>query len=412
MKKLSIRKILMNKLILMLINYKCISFVEPFNETYFFDEYLLKYSEDTVNYRLYNSNHKQVLSSLPSRINYNKLSENYGKFADDVKCDTLQEQLMKAYPENIVDYTSIENFCKKITDILKSFNTLAFHGSFEGNKCIIVKYWMYEQLFKSIKREYVIKDMRPFLKILSNIWKDCVTDKNCNIDDARTYSDEDFNKINDLFDYAQDYDTIKSAINPTNKECSDEYMDYLNKGFQTYNAVKQDCSINLNKPYCVNFRELENIYEMNNLSNKICVKVNNYLNFSPEIFDSHYVYDSETEEWKKKDLGDGAQEMEDPEDEEEDTSVKEIASNELQDPERMIQVGHNLQLEQGPLYSQAESHTLSPSPFSTHDNIRKAVIPVSGGLLSLFMFYKVRINNTLKGMPYYIRTLLCCVHIY
>ncbi|VUZ99320.1 PIR protein [Plasmodium vivax] len=345
---------------------------------------------------------KQVLSSLPSRINYNKLTENYGKFADYVKCDTLREQLMKAYPGKLVAYTSIEQFCEKLTDILRSFNKLVFSGSFQDHKCIIVKYWMYEQLFKSIKSEYVITDMSRFLEILSNIWKDCITDKNCNIDDARTYSDEDFNKINDLFDYAQDYDTIERAINPTTKECSDEYMSYLKKGIQTYNEIKQDCSNNSHKPNCVQFSKLKSIYEMNsssnnmyemdNLSNKICEIENPSLKIALEVFDFPDDDDSEREEGKKKSLRMGAPEMEDEEGEEDedvDKGAIGITGNGLDDPARMLLLEQNVRLEHGiPSDLQAQSHTLSPSPPSTNDNLRKSVIPVSGGLLSLFMFYK------------------------
>ncbi|KMZ76976.1 hypothetical protein PVIIG_05874 [Plasmodium vivax India VII] len=353
---------------------------------------------------------KQVLSSLPSTINYKRLNENYGKYVDYGQSDKLCDQLKKTFPERLGDYTSIEEFCEKLTEILTRFNTLSFLGSFEENKCIIVKYWMYDQLFNFIKGEYVIQNMRPLLDILSSIWKDYITDKKCNLDDAHMYSEENFNKIKVLFDYAQDYNTIKSAIKPPKMECSDVYMNYLDKGVQIYKEIKQDCLNNSDKPYCLQFKNLETLYNMDNLSNKICEIENAYLKFSPEVFDSHDVEDSETEEGETKRLGEGAQEMEYVEDE--DTRDTEEAGDVLEDPARMLQLKQNVQLEKGPLYSQAESHTLSPSPFSTHDNIRKAVIPVSGGLLSLFMFYKVRINNTLKGMPYYIRTLLCCVHIY
>ncbi|CAI7722586.1 PIR protein [Plasmodium vivax] len=346
----------------------------------------------------------QVLSSLPSRINYDRLNKNYGKYANDVKCDTLRDELKEAFPEILRNYTNMQKFCETFIDILSSFDTLKFHGPFDDNKCIIVKYWMYDKLFNYIKNEYVITDMSRFLDILSSIWKGYITDTNCNLDDAHMYSDETFNKIKDLFDYAQDYDTINRAIKLTNKECSDEYMRYLEKGVQTYNAIKQDCPNTSDKHYCVQFRKLKNIYEMNNLSNnmykmddlsnKICEIVNPALRISQEVF----IFpddDSETEEVTKG-LGRGKQQMEIFEEEEEEERDKGdigIARNGLKDQKTLSQMENIVQLEPGdPLalqaQQQAQSHTLSPSPFSTHDNLRKSVIPVSGGLLSLFMFYK------------------------
>ncbi|SCA60164.1 VIR protein [Plasmodium vivax] len=332
----------------------------------------------------------QVLSSLPSTINYNKLNKNYGEYHNEVQCDKLHEELKKVYPEKLGDYKNIQKFCEKLTDILSRFNTLKFYGSLQDHKCIIVKYWMYDQLFNYIKGEYSIENMRPFLHILPSIWKGSITDTNCILDDVDIDSKEDFNKIKILFDYAQDYNTIKSAIKLPNKECSDEYMSYLKKGIETYNAFKQDCSDNSDEHYCVKFRNLKNIYEMDKLSNIICKIENPSLKYSLEAFNFPDEDDSEREERETKGLGKGKQQMEYFEEEEEvNKGGIGIAGNGLQDSGRMLQLDRSVQLEPGvPLDSQALSHSLSPSPLSTNDNLRKAVIPVSGGLLSLFMFYK------------------------
>ncbi|SCA83423.1 VIR protein [Plasmodium vivax] len=231
--------------------------------------------------------------------------------------------------------------------------------------------------------------MSPFLDILPSIWKGSITDTNCNLDDVHMNSEEDFNKMKDLFDYAQDYNTIINAIKPPNMECSDEYMRYLKKGVQTYNAIKEDCPNNSDKHYCLQFRNLKNIYEMDKLSNIICKIENPSLKYSLEAFNFPDEDDSEREERETKGLGKGKQQMEYFEEEEVNKGGIGIAGNGLQDSGRMLQLDRSVQLEPGvPLDSQALSHSLSPSPLSTNDNLRKAVIPVSGGLLSLFMFYK------------------------
>ncbi|SBS99829.1 PIR Superfamily Protein, partial [Plasmodium malariae] len=181
--------------------------------------------------------------SVPSKINYTYLDNNYKSYNSDKICNNLGE--------NLKDYSGVFEFCEILKGINERFDNLSLYGELGNNPCTVVKFWMYSRLFNL---HYKGKNGNDFNNIILKI-KEIINEddkiKKCNLFDF-PYLKEDFEKMKNLYDYATNYDTIKRHIEDNTYMCTKNMYDYIIKNDELYVTEKDKCKTQTaeKKDYC------------------------------------------------------------------------------------------------------------------------------------------------------------------
>ncbi|SBT57882.1 PIR Superfamily Protein [Plasmodium ovale wallikeri] len=191
----------------------------------------------------------EIITYLPTNLNYKHISTfpydtNY---ADDAKCDILDEEL-----EN---YAQIRKLCLKFSGMLNVFQRKhLFVGPFKNDKCIVIKYWILDNLYNGTINSNKIPEI--FGKLI-NI---SVQYNNNKCDFAKDISNkDDFYKKKKLYDYASNYETIKQYINDNKEKCHPKVWKYIDEMDKLYNEVKNYCQ-NPISTYCNILNDINSVY--------------------------------------------------------------------------------------------------------------------------------------------------------
>ncbi|SBT59513.1 PIR Superfamily Protein [Plasmodium ovale wallikeri] len=189
------------------------------------------------------------MSLLNSFRNYNNLNKDVYKLyiQKEDKCDDLKAKLKQELGK---DYKDIDDFCTRLGGILYKLNNLNIVPLVDNDDCPVVNYWAYDYLFKKkFFNNHTVMDILKFVNVLSTFWKEFVGEKICSLD--RSLTNEDYFKLEKTFyDYILDYSTIKHNIDNNKFVCTENLKDYLKKGFQSYETVKDKCSVDSKLAYC------------------------------------------------------------------------------------------------------------------------------------------------------------------
>ncbi|SBT83095.1 PIR protein [Plasmodium ovale] len=197
--------------------------------------------------------------SLPSSLNYRHLNNfGYDLYGDDMKCDKLQDDLKKRH-------SNIENFCLKLTGILKKFDNLKITSLSDNDRCSVVIYWMYDTIFKDIIDKKVHDDILSFIGYISNLFQHFHEEKKCPFQGNLTDKGV-FYKMKMLYYYGIDYDSIVVQQNNLLFECTEDYSNYIKAYVQTYNDIEAECKGNSSSLYCSLLEEIKRIKYKNDLS--------------------------------------------------------------------------------------------------------------------------------------------------
>lgn len=204
-----------------------------------------------------------IIPYLPSVLNNKHLNNSdYKKlYSSEGKCDTLIDQLEK--------YEEIREFCLYLTGILSKFNTKRpFWGLFQNHNCIIVKYWMFDNLYNGTIQNNKIYEI---LGKLIKIWNEYGA-KNCDfIKDVSTK--DNFQKMKKLYYYASNYETIQMYINDNHGKCHSNVKKYIDEMDKLYNEVKDDCK-NPKSNYCNILNDINSVYTTEDKLSKLkCIVV-------------------------------------------------------------------------------------------------------------------------------------------
>ncbi|KMZ91080.1 hypothetical protein PVMG_04852 [Plasmodium vivax Mauritania I] len=228
-------------------------------------------------------NKKQVLDSLPSRLNYHNLNTKYGTFGDEDKC----KELHLKYPTS----QRVRKFCMSLTEVLSTdFNLVSskLYGLYQNDPCRILEFWMFNYIYNDLKNELKEINIPSTIGNFFAIWTHFVSDSKCHLNDIHTYNETYFNKMKKFFDYVQDYYTIEKAIRETEMQCSKEYFSYINNGIESYKDLKGQCDTDdtdNTKPFCAALNSIGEKLGLEKLSSSICIKENDALSRTEEISD-------------------------------------------------------------------------------------------------------------------------------
>lgn len=164
---------------------------------------------------------------LPSFKIYNELDENTDNTSNtDIKCDEIIE-FKNGYP-------FFTDFCKKLAKIWKKINETIPKDD-ENNRCLYFTYWIYDELWDTIKNNpkyisgipAITKLLHLGLELNNKNSKEpsCYYEINLNLD---LWKEKKY-----LHGYFKNFDSIKIISNPDNDHYQ-SYCDYLNYIGQLY----------------------------------------------------------------------------------------------------------------------------------------------------------------------------------
>ncbi|SBS99007.1 PIR Superfamily Protein [Plasmodium ovale curtisi] len=186
---------------------------------------------------------------LDSKYNYSRLDRYYTTEGDSTICNSL--------PDKLSGYIEIWDLCMKLTRALSRLKDLSFTGPFQDDPCKIVNYWMHNYLFNIILKAQNSKTIHPVLLNFYSIWGKYTEEKkinDCSIN--AQLNTNDFNDMNDLFNYATDYENIKLHLAANSYICTQDVKDYIKKGDDSYKKVNGKCTSNRNF-YCSVLKDIE-----------------------------------------------------------------------------------------------------------------------------------------------------------
>ncbi|KAI4841352.1 hypothetical protein MKS88_000593 [Plasmodium brasilianum] len=200
--------------------------------------------------------------SLPSTINYNILDKKTSYYSDSI-CINLDGDLR--------DYEGIFDFCINIKGVNEKFNDLSFYGEFTDDRCVVVKFWLYDRLFNLRNKGQEVTNIENIItKIKTIINKDDEINK-CNLFDF-PYSKEDFDKMKSVYDYATNYSTVETYLKDKSFICNQNLSNYINGNYEIYISTKNSCNSadRKNIGYCKVFEHLKEPYIHENLQRLLC----------------------------------------------------------------------------------------------------------------------------------------------
>ncbi|SBT02147.1 PIR Superfamily Protein [Plasmodium ovale curtisi] len=97
------------------------------------------------------------------------------------------------------------------------------------------------------------------------------------IDKPNKYNDEmlkintdKFTELKEIYDYFQNYESIKAKISPHNPDCTLPFKQYVEKSYNSYNAMNEKCLGNHQDDHCKIFHSFVKKYKMENITKLTC----------------------------------------------------------------------------------------------------------------------------------------------
>ncbi|SBT52539.1 PIR Superfamily Protein [Plasmodium ovale wallikeri] len=200
---------------------------------------------------------EKKLESLPSYIFYGKLTEGRGYCNEFDIVDSIHEGLYK--------YTDIQNVSYNLARALCTVSYIKDDDMSYTERCHFLYYWIGDTLYKYLKSEHLFSPIIDELYTAANKFK--VPNK-CNII-YHNISKDFFNKRKIVYDYIQNYKTIKQSLTDHGYSCNREYKNYISKSVRIYNEVYNTCNGN-SDTYCMKFQENFTKYNHDELSKLSC----------------------------------------------------------------------------------------------------------------------------------------------
>ncbi|CAI7718402.1 PIR protein [Plasmodium vivax] len=204
---------------------------------------------------------KDDLENLPSNlIFYDKFNKGW----DRCSYFSISEEIK----DKLEEYAGIENYSDYIVKALCYVSKMGKDDQFYNERCHFLYYWLGDILFNNLK------DVTSFSNVMDTIYTEL---KNFNVEDYCKIIYTDISKFlfdsrKIVYDYSQNYETIKRYFRDYGSSCSQEYYDYVEKIVSTYNTVHTNCISN-SDTYCNELKNMFNNYSHQELSKLKCTLV-------------------------------------------------------------------------------------------------------------------------------------------
>ncbi|SBT73378.1 Plasmodium vivax Vir protein, putative [Plasmodium ovale] len=193
------------------------------------------------------------LDNLPSSKFYRELKK--GSIPPNNNDQAYWDFIIKSFPENSSIY--------KISDILlKGFYYVSYmnnNDDFYQDRWNYLYFWVWD----IVHENFVESSLFPnIMYIINSVKKKFDNDKIYDFDLSDTELDE-FTLLKVLFDYFQNYESIKTEIASNKSECSLMYKLHIENSSSNYNILTKRCQKEQTS-YCKFFRYIETTYKPQN----------------------------------------------------------------------------------------------------------------------------------------------------
>ncbi|KMZ94680.1 variable surface protein Vir7-like protein [Plasmodium vivax Mauritania I] len=165
-------------------------------------------------------------------------------------------------------YSGIENYSDNIVKTLCYVSKMMKDNPFYNERCHFLYYWLGDILFNNLK------DVNSFSTVMDTIYTELNkfnVENKCNIiytDIGKSF----FKQRKIIYDYTQNYETIKQGFRDYGNYCDQEYYEYVEKIVLTYNTVHTNCKNN-SDAYCNELKNMFRKYDHEELSKLKCTLV-------------------------------------------------------------------------------------------------------------------------------------------
>ncbi|SBT72359.1 Plasmodium vivax Vir protein, putative [Plasmodium ovale] len=285
---------------------------------------------------------------LNTKIEYRSLDRN-SYISPYSYCESLEGKL--------VNNNDIYSLCNQFLRNYEKIYNDSDPNTHDEEKCRTLNYWLFDAVIKRFSEKIVGNiSSSDIIRELDNVWKRYNYKHTCNFY-IYNLSEEKFNKMKTLYDYARDFHTINHRINESQKKCTEDYYNYIEDGKNYHTYFSSICSQG-------NSHEGENSYICKELD--YINKINNETKFP-------YISCQKTTKGETQDGEHGA--------------AREVLGSHTAEHNGR----HVLQGDQEMSHMRAkltdEDAELSPSGFITHIFVTTA-FPLIAVLLIIFIFYK------------------------
>ncbi|SBS89212.1 PIR Superfamily Protein [Plasmodium ovale curtisi] len=197
------------------------------------------------------------ISGLPSNLIYYKL--------DNASNDYINH-------ENHFWKTAIKNHHMKNLTIFDSLAKGSLYISSLDNEDIFydqrwnyLYFWAGSKVLESSESSSFYDTMH-----LINTVKSYIDKTNKYNDEMLKINTDKFKELKEIYDYFQNYESIKAKISPINPDCTLPFKEYVEKSYNTYNDMNGKCAGNHEDDHCKIFHSFVSKYKMKDITKLTC----------------------------------------------------------------------------------------------------------------------------------------------
>ncbi|CAG9474712.1 unnamed protein product [Plasmodium vivax] len=183
------------------------------------------------------------LHLLPSQSLYRHFPDGYGTWNHEEFWNQIEEKFMVHKDIREIYYTLLYGLC------YVSYNMSGLEPGYE-KRWDFLYYWIGEKIFEKLK---IVSKFQDIMHILDDV--KLKFDNNIYEYDFSEISKNEFTQLKFIFDYVQDYETIKNTISQANVACSKKLSEHIINCFQEYNILKSKCASSEDK-FCQIFNDI------------------------------------------------------------------------------------------------------------------------------------------------------------
>ncbi|KMZ98401.1 hypothetical protein PVNG_06315 [Plasmodium vivax North Korean] len=182
------------------------------------------------------------LRLLPTKRNYKKFDEQYGK------CEGIN--FYTAAKEELRDFGGFPMISDKILKAVCYVYNESKTSNFDDDICKFLYFWLGNTLINSLKKTEFFSEV--IIKLFNRL-NENKDGKICKIPHIRM-DESDFQKIKLIFDYSQDCVNYRLDLATYNPPCNEEYKEYLTAYVDNYKKIYKECtSEHPPRRYCTEF---------------------------------------------------------------------------------------------------------------------------------------------------------------
>ncbi|SBS91138.1 PIR Superfamily Protein [Plasmodium ovale curtisi] len=187
-----------------------------------------------------------ILKKLNSYLQYSWF-DNAALDRESDYCVNEKEVLYSDTKFKAFCYRFTSNYTNLIAKWIKNYN---------DENCEYFNYWTYDRIIKNLDAHENDISQSKFMGIIRTLWEYYYDNlPKCNFKEYKM-SISEFNNMKDLYDYFQNYDTLKRNINSEDNNYKKCYCSYIKEIMDVYSTLENKCRNPNGQIYCTVFNQI------------------------------------------------------------------------------------------------------------------------------------------------------------